>query len=58
MQKRIKEIKSHLERADARFERFSKIEVVREKKNRQNRIIKAAVGLLIFVCTIYAIFAR
>ncbi len=55
--KRIRDIENHLERADAELERFSKIEAVREKKEKQKRIIKICLSLLIILCSLYAIFS-
>ncbi|MDQ3749312.1 MAG: hypothetical protein M3367_09935 [Acidobacteriota bacterium] len=53
--KRIKDIENHLERSDARFERFLKIEAVREKKKNRERIIELFVGSAVIGCALYAV---
>ena len=56
MPTRIKDIENHLERADARYERFIKIEQIRERKRRRGVIVKIGVGIISILCALYAVF--
>jgi hypothetical protein len=58
MPKRIKDIEDHLERGDARFERFMKIEAIREKEIRRERVMKICVGSAAIVCALYAVYLQ
>ncbi len=48
----IRDIENHLERGDARIERFEKIEAVREKKKNRARIIRFVVGSAAIGCAL------
>ncbi len=56
--KRIKDIENPLDRFDAQFERFMKIEVTREKERKRERIIKIFVGSAAIVCALYAVYMQ
>jgi len=54
----IRDIKNYLERADARIERFEKIEALREQKKKRKRIIKLCVGSAAIACALYAVLLQ
>jgi hypothetical protein len=58
MTKRIKDIEDHLERSDARFERFMKIEAMEKQSERRERVIKICVGSAAIVCALYAVYLQ
>jgi len=49
----LRGIENHLKRADARIERFERIEAVREKKKNRAQIIKFVVGSFAIGCALY-----
>ncbi len=51
----IRDIENHLERADARIERFEKIEAIRERRRLYRIVIKLNVGIIAILCAVYAI---
>lgn len=53
--RRLIDIEDHLERADARYERFLKIEAVRKTSDDRSRRIKVAVAIFAMICAAYAI---
>ncbi len=55
-EKRIKDIENHLERADARIERFEQIEAVRERNKLINLVIKLTVGIIAVLCAVSAVY--
>ncbi len=56
MFKRIKEIESHLEHADARIIRYEQIEAIRERNNLINLVIRLTAGIIALLCAISAIY--
>jgi hypothetical protein len=56
--KRIKDIENHLERADAMYDRFIKIEAVEEKRKARERILKIGVGIASILCALYAVYLQ
>ena len=54
----IRDIPTRLERADARIERFERIEAVRERNRLIWRVIKMNVGIIALLCALYAIAAQ
>lgn len=52
--RRLKDIEDHLERADARYERFIKIQAIEKAKRDRSRRIKVAVAIFALICGAYA----
>ena len=58
MAKWIKDTENHLERADAIYDRFIRIEVLEEKSRKRERIFKTGVGIAAILCALYAIYLQ
>ncbi len=56
MTRRLKDIENHLERSDARFERFKQIESERELRQLIATVIKLTVGVIAVLCAISAVY--
>ena len=56
--KRIKDLEDHLERCDASFERFMKIEAIEERRRLYSIVIKLNVGIVAILCAIYAVYLQ
>jgi hypothetical protein len=54
----LREIEDHLERADARYDRFVKIEALKEKDKRRERILNTGIGIAAILCALYAIYLQ
>lgn len=55
MTRRLKDIEDHLERADARYERFVKIQAIEKAKEDRSRRIKVGVTIAALIYMAYAI---
>ena len=51
----LREIENHLERADARIERFEAIESIEKANQDRSRSIRVAVTIFALICAVYAI---
>ena len=56
--KRIKDIENHLERADARYDRFLRIEAIEEEQRERRRRLKIYIGQLLLAGAITAILLQ
>ncbi len=54
--KRLKDIENHLERADARIERFERIEAIEEHQKLKALVIKMTVGVIALLCAVSVIY--
>jgi hypothetical protein len=55
---RIKDIEDHLERGDARFEQFMKIEAIGQRRNLYRKVIKLNVSIIAILCAVYAVYLQ
>lgn len=58
IRRRLKEISDHLERADARYERFTKIEAIEKANKDPSRRVKVAAAIFALICGAYAILVN
>ena len=56
MTRRIRDIENHLERADARIERFERIEAVETHQQLKALVIKMTVGVIAVMCAVSVIY--
>lgn len=53
---RIRDIENHLERADARIERFERIEALRYRQELITMVIRMTVGVIAILCAFSAVY--
>ena len=53
--RRLKDIEDHLERADARYDRFVLIQEIERRNRDKARRFKVAVAIFALICSAYAI---